>query len=224
MSWKNRKARHSLLSLWSIWSRNQINESGVKGHASRERGVRVKLFEKQNCIHLHLQEVEPDASAHTASTYPSFTRSSLGPSPSSCARERNRRVGGGEQRAKHHSRVPIEVPQHEDYVDAQQNRAEEHAQERQQQRLTQNCPEHAVRFLHIASRNAASRTVPGSLERGMLPRARLCDMSKSLAESSKHVRLRRSKLGSLNRLAYPFFLGCVCFLLRYVFWLRIHDR
>ena len=28
------------LSLWSIWYHSRINEGGVKGHASRERGVR----------------------------------------------------------------------------------------------------------------------------------------------------------------------------------------
>ena len=54
------------------------------------------------------------------------------------------RVGSGEQRAKHHALMPIEVPQqHEEHVGARQNRAEEHAQERQQRRLTQNCAEHA---------------------------------------------------------------------------------
>ena len=47
------------LSLWSIWSRSQINESGVKGRASKERGVRIKLSEEQHCIHLHPQEVPP---------------------------------------------------------------------------------------------------------------------------------------------------------------------
>ena len=54
---EERGAALDALSLWSIWSRSRINESGVKGHASRERGVRIKLSEEQHCIHLHPQEV-----------------------------------------------------------------------------------------------------------------------------------------------------------------------
>ena len=53
---EQRGAALDALLLWSIWSRSRINESGVKGHASRERGVRIKLSEEQHCIHLHPQE------------------------------------------------------------------------------------------------------------------------------------------------------------------------
>mmetsp|Transcript_55806 Transcript_55806/g.141289 ORF Transcript_55806/g.141289 Transcript_55806/m.141289 type:complete len:279 (-) Transcript_55806:118-954(-) len=52
-------------------------------------------------------------------------------------------VGGGEHRPEHHPRVPIEVlRQQVDHEDAHQQRAEEHAGECQDQRLTHHLAEH----------------------------------------------------------------------------------
>ena len=68
---EQKSAALDALSPWSIWSRNRINESGVKGHASRERGVRVKLFEEQHCTSgSSTNDASPRCgrSDHTAST------------------------------------------------------------------------------------------------------------------------------------------------------------
>ena len=52
------------LSLQSIWNHSWINESGVTSHPSKERGVRVKLFELQHYIHLYHREVVPATLRH----------------------------------------------------------------------------------------------------------------------------------------------------------------